>query len=278
MEIVLTGTGSPLPDANRAGPSTLVKAGDAHILVDAGRGTVMRMAGAGSLPAFLTAVLITHLHSDHVCALNDVITTHWVMTQGNATLAIYGPVGTSQFVERQLHALEADVGYRIAHHDVLTNGPQVAVTELQPGDAFTSGDVSVTTAATVHAPVEPTVGYRLEHGGVAAAIVGDTVPCDGVDQLARNADCYVQTVIRRDLVEAIPHPMMQDILDYHSGVVEAAHTAARAGAKRLALTHMVPAPSPEQYPEWVGLAAEHYDGEIIIGDDLTTITLDRTTE
>ncbi len=278
MEIVLTGTGSPLPDANRAGPSTLIKAGDAHILVDAGRGTVMRMAGAGSLPAFLASVLITHLHSDHVCALNDVITTHWVMTQGNATLPIYGPVGTSQFVERQLHALEADIGYRIAHHDVLTNGPQVAVTELQPGDSFTIGDVSVSTAATDHAPVQPTVGYRLEHDGVAAALVGDTVPCDGVDRLAHNADCYVQTVIRRDLVEALPHPMMQDILDYHSGVVEAAQTAARAGAKRLALTHMVPAPSPEQYPEWVGLAAEHFDGEIIIGDDLTTITLDSTTE
>ncbi|MEC9427058.1 MAG: ribonuclease Z, partial [Actinomycetota bacterium] len=32
MELILTGTGSPLPDANRAGPSTLVKAGDTHIL------------------------------------------------------------------------------------------------------------------------------------------------------------------------------------------------------------------------------------------------------
>ena len=130
MEIVLTGTGSPIPDANRAGPSTLVKAGDTHILVDAGRGVVMRLAGAGSAPAFLAGVLITHLHSDHVCALNDVITTHWVTTQGNAALQIYGPVGTAQFVERQIHALEADIGYRIAHHDVLTDPPDVNVTEL----------------------------------------------------------------------------------------------------------------------------------------------------
>ena len=80
MEIILTGTGSPLPDANRAGPSTLVKAGETHILVDAGRGVVMRMAGAGSLPGLLAGVLVTHLHSDHICALNDVITTHWVMS------------------------------------------------------------------------------------------------------------------------------------------------------------------------------------------------------
>jgi len=40
-----------------------------------------------------------------------------------------------------------------------------------------------------------------------------------------------------------------------------------------ALTHMVPAPTPEQYPEWIARAAEHYDGDVISGDDLTTITI-----
>ena len=273
MDIVLTGTGSPIPDANRAGPSTLVKAGDTHILVDAGRGVVMRMAGGGSMPPFLAAVLITHLHSDHVCALNDVITTHWVMTQGNATLQVYGPPGTAEFVKRQLHTLELDVGYRIAHHEPLTEGPKVNVTELSPGDSFELNDVKVTTAATMHAPVHPTIGYRLEHDGATAALVGDTIPCDGVDELAAGVDVYVQTVIRRDIVEQIPNVMLQDILDYHSGVIEAAQTATRVGAKRLALTHMVPAPTPEQYPEWVARAAAHYDGDVIIGDDLTTITV-----
>jgi len=273
MEVVLTGTGSPLPDAHRAGPSTLVKAGDTHILLDAGRGVVMRMAGAGSLPAFLAGVLITHLHSDHVCALNDVITTHWVMTQGNLPLTIYGPTGTAQFVERQLLALEPDIAYRMEHHDDLVSPPSVAVTECEPGDQFAVGSVEVSTAATDHAPVRPTIGYRLTHEGHSVALVGDTLPCAGVDDLARNADLYVQTVIRRDLVESIPNSMMQDILDYHSGVEEAAQTATRVGARRLALTHMVPAPNPEQYGEWVAQAAAHFDGEVIIGDDLTTITL-----
>jgi len=273
MDIVLTGTGSPIPDANRAGPSTLIKAGDTHILVDAGRGVVMRMAGAGSMPFFLAAVLITHLHSDHVTDLNDVITTNWVMTQGNGNLAIYGPPGIAQFVERQMHSLEPDIGYRIAHHAVLTEGPKVTVTELAPGDAFSLNDVSVTTAATVHAPVHPTIGYRFEHEGATAAVVGDTIPCAGVDELTTDVGAYVQTVIRRDMVEANPNPMLQDILDYHSGVVEAAQTAARNGVKRLVLTHLVPAPTPDQYPEWIARAAEHFDGEIVIGDDLTTITL-----
>lgn len=273
MEILLTGTGSPLPDANRAGPSTLVKAGDTQILVDAGRGVVMRLAGAATGPPVLAAVLITHLHSDHVCALNDVITTHWVLSQENAILRIFGPVGTAQFVERQLRALEPDIGYRIEHHDFLTNGPQLDVTDLEPGDSFSINDVQVTTAATEHSPVKPTIGFRLDHEGSTAALVGDTLPCDGVDELARDADAYVQTALRRDLLEPIPMQGVQDILDYHSGVVEAAQTAARVGAKRLVLTHMVPAPTPEQYPEWIARAAEHYDGEVVVGDDLTTITI-----
>jgi len=218
-------------------------------------------------------VLITHLHSDHVCDLNDVITTHWVMTQGNATLRISGPPGIAQFVERQMHALEPDIGYRIAHHDVLTRGPQLEVTELEPGDSFEINDVQITVAATEHAPVKPTIGFRLEHEGAIAALVGDTIPCDGLDQLVTGADAYVQTVIRDDLVKLIPSEMMQDILDYHSSVEQAAQTAARNGAKRLVLTHMVPAPAPEQYPEWRALAAEHFAGEIVIGDDLTTVTI-----
>ena len=273
MEIVLTGTGSPLPDPNRAGPSTLVKAGDTHILIDAGRGTVMRLAGAESMPHTLAGVLITHLHSDHICALNDVISSHWIMGLGESTLKIYGPVGTAQFVERQLHALESDIGYRVAHHDVLTEGPKVDVTDLAPGDSFEIGPVAITTAATAHAPVDPTIGYRLSYEGSTAAIVGDTLPCEGVDLLATDADAYVQTVLRKDIIEQIPIDIVQDILDYHSGVVEAAQTAARVNVKRLVLTHMVPAPTAEQYPEWIARAAEHFSGEIVIGDDMTAVNL-----
>ena len=81
VETTLLGTGNPVPSADRAGAATLVKAGGSHLLVDAGRGVTMRMVAAGALPVMLEAVLLTHLHSDHICDFNDVITTHWVMTQ-----------------------------------------------------------------------------------------------------------------------------------------------------------------------------------------------------
>ena len=276
MEIILTGTGSPIPDPNRAGPSTLVKSDEVTVLVDAGRGAVMRLAAAGVLPTGLAAVCITHLHSDHLSAFNDLITTQWTMgamlAPGEA-LTVYGPVGMADHVERTLAMLADDIGYRIAHHDALTEPPQVDVTELTAGVEFTIGHLQVRTAATVHNPVEPTLGYRFTDSTGSAAIVGDTIPCVGVDDLCTGVDAYVQTAVRDDLILAIPAPMAHDLLDYHSSLIDAAQTATRAHVKRLVLTHMVPAPNPDQYDEWRSIAAEHYSGEIVIGDDLTSVVL-----
>ena len=63
MQITLLGTGSPLPDPLRAGPATLVRSEGATLLVDCGRGVLMRLAGAGVLPPMLSAVLVTHLQA-----------------------------------------------------------------------------------------------------------------------------------------------------------------------------------------------------------------------
>ena len=65
---------------------------------------------------------------------------------GTGTRASFGPVGIATFVEPQLHALEADIGYRIAHHDELTEPLKVDVTELEPGDTFKIADMNITTA------------------------------------------------------------------------------------------------------------------------------------
>ena len=142
MQITLLGTGNPIPDARRAGPSTLVRAGGTGgitVLIDCGRGVLMRMIAAGAVPSMLTAVFVTHLHSDHLTDLNDVITMHWVISPVPQTLRIYGPVGTKAFVDHTLAALAPDIQYRLDHHADLTQGPTVEVTEVVPGDEFTLG-------------------------------------------------------------------------------------------------------------------------------------------
>jgi len=273
MEIVLLGTGNPLPDPRRAGPSTLIRSAESQILIDAGRACTMRLAEAGSLPVLLSGVLITHLHSDHLTDLNDVITTHWVMTQSPTALRIWGPVGIADFVRHTLASLAPDVSYRLAHHRDLTWEPVVEVVEVGDGDEFTVGDFTVSVHSTDHAPVEPSIGFRVQHDGRVAAIAGDTIPCAGLDQLCDKADAYVQTVIRQDLVSLVPNTRFQDIIDYHSTVEQAAATADRNGVKTLVMTHMVPGVPADSHHEWAAIAAELFGGEIVIGDDLTAVTI-----
>jgi ribonuclease Z len=272
IQITLLGTGSPLPSPDRAGPATLVQAGPATLLVDCGRGVVMRLAAAGVLPNSLSAVLLTHLHSDHITDLNDIITTHWVMSVTPGALRVIGPPGTQRVVDRTLEMLALDQRYRIDHHADLNAPPMVEVTEVEPGAEFELSGVALTVHQTDHRPVTPTVGYRIEQGGVVAALAGDTVPCPGLDAMCSGADLYVQTVIRDDLVRAIPNRRLQDILDYHSTVEQAAQTATRAGVGTLVLTHYVPPLRPGDEDQWRSLAAAHFAGPVVLGPDLTTVS------
>ena len=157
---------------------------------------------------------------------------------------LWGPPRTQEVVNGMLAMLQPDVEYRLAHHADLTWTPDVAVTELTAGPVLDEGGVRIVAEATDHQPVEPTVGYRIEHEGKVVVIGGDTVPCDGLDALCVDADIYVQTVLRDDLVSATPMQRFQDTIDYHSSVVQAAQTAQRNRVKTLALTHMVPTPAP----------------------------------
>lgn len=133
LTITLLGTGSPLPDPHRAGPATLVSTDDLHVLVDAGRGVLMRLAAAGVGAGQLHAVLLTHLHSDHITDLGDVITTRWVTTFTRTPLTIIGPPGTQHVVDHLLASLDADISYRLAHHEDLDHAPPVVVVEVAEG-------------------------------------------------------------------------------------------------------------------------------------------------
>ncbi len=273
IAITLLGTGSPMPAPDRAGPSTLISAGDEHYLVDVGRGALMRLAAAGLGAPQLTAVLITHLHSDHITDLNDVITTRWVMTLEPTPLTIVGPVGTREVVEHLLASLGPDISYRLAHHDDLDPEPPVEVIEVADGLIDLPGVTRITCAPTDHRPVEPSVGFRFEYEGSAVVTAGDTVPCEGLDRLAAGADAIVHTVIRKDIIANLPFERARDTLDYHSSPDEAACTAARAGACTLVLTHYVPPIPPGGEDEWRSLAAAHFDGAIEIGPDLHRVEI-----
>ncbi|MGD0881790.1 MAG: MBL fold metallo-hydrolase [Acidimicrobiales bacterium] len=271
MQVIILGSGSPLPSLDRAGPSTLVRTSVGDLLFDAGRGVLMRAAGAMSGPGAFRSVFLTHLHSDHTTDLNDVITTRWALSYTPDPLTVVGPVGTAALVSATEAMLELDIGYRLAHHDDLTWRPGTEVVEATEGLVFEDGDVRVTAGPTDHAPVGPTLGFRIEDGSRSVVIAGDTVPCDGLDRLAAGADILVHTVVRRDQIEALALPRLVDVLDYHSAVADAASTAERAGVGTLVLTHMVPPVQPGAGQEWIDQARAVFGGDVVLADDLASI-------
>jgi len=199
IEVTLLGTGSPFPDPQRAGPSTLVRAGGQTFLVDCGRGVLQRAAAAGVGANALTALLLTHLHSDHIADLGDLLITRWVstFTPEPTPLPIIGPPGTAKVVDHMLAAFGADIGYRIAHHADLTEPPAVDVREHTHGVVWDEGGVRIRVAPTDHRPVAPTIGFRIEHARASVVLAGDTVQCDSLDELAAGAGALVHTVIAR---------------------------------------------------------------------------------
>ncbi len=271
MQVIILGSGSPLPDPARAGPSTLVRTAAGDLLFDCGRGVLMRAAAVGSGAAGFRALFLTHLHSDHITDLNDIFTMRWVMSLVPNPLPVFGPRGTAALLDSTEAMLEPDIGYRLAHHDDLHWRPRAKVTEVAQGVIFDEATVQVTAALTDHAPVQPTVGFRIDEGDRSVVVAGDTVPCAGLDDLCTGADILVHTVVRRDLIEQVGLPRLTDVLDYHSSVSDAAQTAERNGVRTLVLTHLVPAPAPGTEQEWLDEASAHFKGEVVLATDLLVV-------
>ena len=118
LSVGLCGSGSPMPDPTRAGPCVVVVAGRQLFIVDTGPGSTRRLALMRLPPAEVTAVFLTHFHSDHIGDLGELMLQRWGGGATTAPLPIYGPTGVDQVVAGFNQAYSLDTGYRIAHHGV----------------------------------------------------------------------------------------------------------------------------------------------------------------
>ena len=166
-QVVFLGTGTPLPEPERSGPSTAIVAGGTAYLFDAGPGVVRRAMAASRLgiPALdsvnLHFAFLTHLHSDHTMGLPDLILTPWVMGR-EAPLELYGPPGTGVMAGSILQTWEEDIERRLNGLQPATpRGYRVNVHEVEPGVVYEDANVTVTAVPVLHGEWAA-FGYRID--------------------------------------------------------------------------------------------------------------------
>ena len=279
-EIIITGTGTPLLSPDRAGAGTLVRYGDIHLQFDAGRCTATRLTAAGTRLDQLTAVFLTHYHSDHLVGLQDLVLTHWTQdfTDVYGRLQIVAPNGsTTRFCERMLDLWDDDLAVR-ALHNHRTPEPKIDIigfdTPTEPTEVWTQGEVRVIAGPVRHEPVVGAVGYRIETPDGVVAISGDTKVCDEVAALAAGADVVVYEAMRTDLINQRP-PRFRYITEYHADTRLIGKQMADLGIPKLMLTHLIPAPTtPEERQAFINEVREGgYLGDVMVCDDLDALTL-----
>lgn len=291
ITVVTCGTGSPIPSA-RAQSCLAVFVNGQFLLFDAGDRAQNSMENLNLPLTDLSAIFLTHFHSDHIADLGEVVSRSWILGR-DRPLTVYGGQEVDQVVSGFNTAYTADDAYRIAHHgaDLFPDvRPASSVTILDPGAegrvVYEEDGVRVLAYAVDHSPVATALGYRVEFAGKAVAVSGDTIDTPGLRALAANADVFVSEVMNKSVVDEgecafgrVPDPRLEkifrDIRTYHIDLPELAALANDADVGTLVLTHLVPSvDNPVQVDLFFRQpAAALYNGNLVVAEDGTEVVV-----
>lgn len=291
LHAYVCGSGSPMPDADRAGPCIAVLAGDQAFVFDAGSGSIRKLGRMGFPMNKLEGAFLTHLHSDHLDGLGELMLQAWMAGGRSTPLPIYGPPGTDRVVNGFIEAYDIDRGYRIAHH-----GPEVArpggfggeaqiIAATEPEVVYQSGEVTIRAIPVDHFPVDHALAFRVEYGGRSLVISGDTKYSQDLTKFASGADVLFHEALNSSMVGKIGKSLekrgnkdgakiMADIPDYHTSPEDAARVAQSSGVKALVLYHLVPAPPVRAVERaFIGDAPDRFDGQLKVAEDGMFVSL-----
>jgi ribonuclease BN (tRNA processing enzyme) len=239
--VVMLGTGTPRPLPDAWGPATAVVVGSRVFLVDAGVGVERRLAAACLPTDGVTAAFITHLHSDHVLGLADLIFTSWVMGR-TRPFPVYGPHGLAQMTQHLYAAFSEDIQIRtegLEHES--RDGYRIAVREIGPSVVYDSGGVRVTAFLVNHGEWREAYGYRFDSPDRSIVLSGDTRPSEELVRMATNVDVLIHEVQPSDSTQ---HPGNRSATEwasyvraYHTTALQLGELAARARPKLLVVYH-----------------------------------------
>jgi ribonuclease BN (tRNA processing enzyme) len=186
-------------------------------------------------PLAIDAVLLSHLHADHCLDLCGYYVLRKYHPDGpQPRIPVWGPEGTADRMARA-YDLPTEPGMTAEFDFRVWSGP------------VKIGPFTVTPVPVAH-PVTA-FGLRIEADGVTLAYTGDTGPTPVLDDLARDDDLLLAEASFRSRDSSPP--------DLHLTGADGGAVAARAGVKRLVLTHVPPWHDPR---EALAEARTTYDG------------------
>lgn len=284
---ILLGTLSgPAIDPQRTGIGTLIVAGTEHLLFDCGRGIPTAMSRMGIVPADVTKVFLTHLHSDHVIALPELYLYPWASQGRTVPLQVWGPDGTKAMMRNLQKAFAFDIHIR---RDVDEKFPATGINfiaaDVHEGVVYQANGVKVTAFLVDHGPVKPAFGYRVEYRQHSIVLSGDTRPSENLVKFARGADLLIHEVGARSKQDPIfsgpPDELLpggrgtrrqaKTILDHHTDPLEAGRVFGMVKPKLAVFSHYAGGSATIR-----PLVRQTYDGPIEFGEDGMTIEVGDT--
>ena len=285
--VYVLGAGTPTPTPYRFGSSYVLEVGDDHIMFDCGPATTDKLVKAGLLPTQIGYLFFTHHHFDHDVDYPCFLLTRWDQSIGNEKeLEVYGPRPTETLTHRLLDEKEGAFAHDwIARVDspgsqrVFVNRggtlprkpPSVKARDIGPGKVHSGNGWEVIAADADHVqPWLDSLAYRVDCSDGSVVITGDTLPCETVTHLARDAD--VMVCCCWDDQERMARQGEIGIC----GTVDAGRLAQEAGVKRLVLVHTGPElGNPGSIEKAIGDVKNVYDGEVVFAEELMTFDLAR---
>lgn len=287
LHVVMCGTGSPLADATRASACVAVIAAGEVVLIDVGPGSWRQVAVNRIPTAAVSAVLLTHFHSDHIGDLGEAVTQTWLAGRAKP-LEVFGPPGVEKVVAGFAQAYSQDVEYRIAHHTetMLPRAAAGAVarevklkSDTEAAVVFERNGLKVTAFNVEHSPVKPAYGYRLDYKGRSVVVSGDTAKSMNLAKHTAGADLLIHDVLAKDVMTMAAGnadrsgdkrraKLIRDILTYHASPAEAAEIANEAKVDTLVFTHMVPPLNPPVTEQmFLRGVADIFKGKVVLAKD-----------
>jgi len=271
--LVLLGTGTPVADPSRSGPSLAIVVNGVSYLVDAGPGVVRRAADAAardSIAALRVAnlrfVFLTHLHSDHTLGLPDLMLSPAVLHR-QGPITVFGPPGTKAMVTNLLNAYREDIDLRI--HGLErgdSNAYRVLVHEVKPGIVYRDANVTVTAFRVPHGSWRDAYGYRFDARGRSIVISGDTGPTNAIVDACHGCDVLVNEVYSKRGFDRLDSAARKYHSTFHTSGIELGDLASRAHPRLLVLTHILF--FGETGDEILAEVRSRFSGRVELGADL----------